>query len=222
MLPLHFVTSLNTLSEVDQAAALIRTHSNPFVRKRLENLLEGKSVSGLFQKRMVSLVEQSAPDVLEEQIAAYLPTFIQNVLVPFVQICGFQVKNDPTSDIPIYVVFGQWWAAGRELTESTAVEPVPYTFTEVMSLLRRGLDYHPTSVPLYMTIAHNYYQEMDAAFAAEEWSRVLTYARVGDYHLQKALEIDPNFEPQSVRVLLQKKQAKVEATEEILQKAGVG
>ncbi|MBI2103224.1 hypothetical protein HYT55_05250 [Candidatus Woesearchaeota archaeon] len=196
--------NLNDLSNVDQAAAYIRDNSNLFVQKRLEQLLEGESVSGLFQKKIAGLVQTSSPAALEQRIDDYLPDFIRSVLLPFVRVCGFQLQTAPESDVSVYTVFGQWWGASAEMRKDEVEdkEPISFTFSDVMKLLRGGLDYHPTSIELYMTIAHNYYQEMEAASARREWPRVLTYAQVGDYHLQKALQINPQFEPRSVDALL--------------------
>lgn len=219
--------TLNGLSQVDCAATYLREAANPFVRRRLEQVLDGETVSGLFQKRIGAIVGSSPPEVLEQRIDDYLPTFIKDVLLPFVSICGFQLKTSPDADLSVYTVFGQWWAASGEMqsTEkgdaSASSTSIPYTFSEAMKLVRGGLDYHPTSIELYMTIAHNYYQEMEAASAREEWSRVLTYAQVGDHHLQKALQLNPRFEPRSVSKLRELRDQKVGLAEERLREIGL-
>lgn len=207
------------LPEVDRAAEYLRNNSSVFVRKRLEDMLGGETVSGAFRKRAKQMILRFGYQDLEEKI---YPVFQDEVLFPFIQICGFQIKTAPEADISVYTVFGQWWSVAEQShslaanSEDDNCERM-YTFSDVMKLLSRGLDYHPESAQLHLLIAENYYRELDRAFSRREWGRVLTYSKVGDHYYQKVLSLDSTMESRGMKKAHDLKEEKVAAVKKILE-----
>lgn len=206
---------LEGLTPVDGAVAYMFQNLDEFSKRRLKMITQGKVPSDFFAVQVQSMASRYGQISLEKRVDDFIPAFIDSVLCPVVDFCGIQLREKPEADVSVYLTFGQWWA-----TPMTAAGLPKYEFQEVMGILRKGIDYHGDCVELYITIAGNYYQEIGNAVGKSEWSKIITLSRVGDYHLNEGLKLNPSFEPPSIKKMVELKDKRVKLAEEMLRQLG--
>lgn len=206
---------LEGLTPVDGAVAYMFQNLDEFSKRRLKIITQGKVPSELLAVQAQSMASRYGQASLEKRVHDFIPSFIDGVLRPVVDFCNIQLREKPEADVSVYITFGQWWT-----TPTTADGVQKYEFQEAMSLLRRGIDFHGDNVELYVTIASNYYQEIGNAVGKSEWSKIITLSRVGDYHLNEGLKLNPSFEPPSIKKMVELKDKRVKLAEEMLRQLG--
>ena len=208
---------LNKFDEIDRAAAYLRGKAdNPFLKRRLENVLQGQTPTEIFYEHALAIHKSSGEEKLEQLAGEYVLHFFANVVVPLTDICEFQMRTKPDSDVSVYLAFGRWWGTHAES------QPITRTFPEAMLLLQRGIAYYPKDEELQMTIARNYYAEMITAQGIEQWGRVLSCAKRGDYHWEKALRFGYKVDRGLVHRIDLAKGDAVQKAEDVLRRAGKG